>query len=265
MTWILLNLPLDQIPINEVLITCCQQSKIHHVKYIFHEVDNAQLDIKGAFVQACRVVPKDIILFHKLKEVELNHLMIVDYLFKMKDDKESYLSLVVNEIFEKKKSDIILYFLQAGYCMNTHMKNILIEACRYGQVQLVQWILGNVEHKDLDIKSAFLEACNGMIYVGRKKPFLKNHFDTNKLVCVAIMWHFIQDVHFFEIDTILKTITKTKLCMSSSDSDVYYIDSDTESSSEVDLETWLLYIQNINQTMKCKFDSSVSITEENKN
>ncbi|CAG2225124.1 unnamed protein product [Mytilus edulis] len=49
MTWFLLNLPHEQIPINDVLIACCRLTKLNHVKYILHTVNNEQFDITDAF------------------------------------------------------------------------------------------------------------------------------------------------------------------------------------------------------------------------
>ncbi|CAC5425336.1 unnamed protein product [Mytilus coruscus] len=262
MTWILLNFPLDRIPINEVLITCCQQGKILHVKYIFNKVANEKLDIKEAFVHTCLAAPGEEMLLRKYDELididfyddfyekksdKPNFVIIVDYLFQMKNDKDSYLSLVVNELFEKKKFELILYFLRAEYCRDTNMKNLLKEACLCGHVKMVQWILRNVEHKELDIKSAFHAACDGII-----NDFI-DLFDerVNRVICVALMWHYIHDINIFEIDTALIAISESK-----SHASISY--------STDELKTWLLYIKNINQRI-CQSDKALLNTEENIN
>ncbi|VDI74343.1 Hypothetical predicted protein [Mytilus galloprovincialis] len=252
MTWILLNLPLDQIQINEVLITCCQQSKIHHVKYILHKVAIDQLDIRKAFVKACQACPGDFqFLLQNCKpqcrdemwqkeENKPKYLMIVDSLFQMQSEKDSYLSLVKNEIIENKKFDLMLYFLQTGYCRNINMTDRLKEACRYGKCKLVQWIVVNVELKELDIKSAFHEACDGVNY--RVIPFGEKQLENIK--CLALMWHYIHDINMFEIDTVLNKMTET-----------------SDSNSDNDMKTWLLYIKNINKRIY-QSDNALLNTEE---
>lgn len=82
---------------------------------------------------------------------------IVDYLFQMLHDKASNLSVLTNDLVEKNKFGLILCFLQAGYCRNIDMKSLLHASCRHKHFTLAQWILENVEHKELDIKSSFLE------------------------------------------------------------------------------------------------------------
>ncbi|VDI49637.1 Hypothetical predicted protein [Mytilus galloprovincialis] len=252
MTWILLNLQLDQIPINDVLITCCQQSKIHHVKYIFHKVAIEQLDIRKAFVEACQAFPGDFQFqlqnrkppcVEERWQKERNkpkYLMIVDSLFQMQSEKDSYLSLVQNEIIENKKFDLMLYFLQTGYCRNINMTDRLKEACRYGKCKLVQWIVVNVEHKELDIKSAFHEACDGVNY--RVICYAEKQLENIK--CLALMWHYIHDINMFEIDTVLNKMTET-----------------SDSNSGDDLKTWLLSIKNINRRIY-QSDNALLNTEE---
>ncbi|XP_071181172.1 uncharacterized protein [Mytilus edulis] len=253
MTWILLNLQLDQIPINDVLITCCQQSKIHHVKYIFDKVAIEQLDIRKAFVEACQAFPGDFQFQLQNRkppcvkercQKEQNkpkYLMIVDSLFQMQSEKDSYLSLVQNEIIENGKFDLMLYFLQTGYCRNINMTDRLKEACRYGQVNMVQWIVANVEHKELDIKSAFHETCDGV------KLYKVLHEEVEYIKCLALMWHYIHDINMFEIDTVLNKMTDT-----------------SDSNSDDDLKTWLLYIKNINKRI-CQSPNALLNTEENIN
>ncbi|VDI62008.1 Hypothetical predicted protein [Mytilus galloprovincialis] len=249
MTWILLNLPLDQIPINEVLITCCKQSKIHHVKYILHKVAIEQLDIRKAFVKACRAFPGNFMfqlqnckpqcldeLWQK-EQNKLNYFMIVDSLFQMQSQKNSSLYLVLNEIIENKKFDLMLYFLQAGYYMNTNMNDLLKTSSRYGQVKLVHWIVENVEHRELDIKSAFHKACDGEI----------PNKQMQNIKCLALMWHYIHDINMFEIDTVLNKMADT-----------------SDSNSDDDLKTWLLYIKNINKR-RCQSDNALLNSEENIN
>ncbi|VDI48163.1 Hypothetical predicted protein, partial [Mytilus galloprovincialis] len=254
LTWILLKLPLDHITINEVLITCCQQGKPWHVKYILHEVDNKKLDIKEAFVHACLAATGEITFLKKYHEPhaclvfngdhDANSLMIVDDLFQMINDKDSYVSLVVNELLEKKKFDLILYFLQAGYCRHIDMKNLMTESCKYGQIRQVQWILRNVEHKELNIKSAFHEACDGLKH-GNIHFFKKN---VNHVKCLALMWHYMHDINMFEIDTVLNKMQ-----------------SETSASySDDGLKTWLLYIKNINHRIN-QLDNTLLNTEENLN
>ncbi|CAC5425355.1 unnamed protein product [Mytilus coruscus] len=247
MTWILLNLPIDRIPINLVLITCCQQSKINHVKYIFHKLDNEQLEVEDAFVKACLASDPD------LKWNFGESLCVVDFLFQKLQDKTSSLSLVLTELLCKNNFDLILYFLQAGYCRKIDMKNLMNLACRNGHIRLVQWILANVEHKELDIKSAFVEACK-IIHFGH------HNRDQKQLQCVAIMWHYIQDINMFEIETVLKTMTpESQSNTADSDSDDAF-----DSDSDDGLKTWLLYIKKINQRIPQSGNTLLN-TEENIN
>ncbi|CAG2229887.1 unnamed protein product [Mytilus edulis] len=234
MTWILLNFPLDKIPINEVLTTCCQQSKIQHVKYIFQEVDNEKLDIRKAFVRTCLAAP--------------------DYVFQKLHDKDYCVSLVVNQIVEKKKFNLILYFRQAGYYRHVDMQNLLNEACGHGHVKLVIWILGNVEHKELDITSAFHAACDSIVN-DYKHIFQDNEERVNHVMCVALLWHYIHDINMFEIDTVLKPMTESQ-----SDTSVL----DYKHISIDKLKTWLLYIKKINQRI-CQSDNALLSSEENIN
>ncbi|CAC5392906.1 unnamed protein product [Mytilus coruscus] len=251
MAWILLNLPHDRIPINQVLTTCCKQKKINHVKYIFHEVENGQLDIKEAFCQACRTTPLS-------KEITSSkNVMLVDYLFRKLHDKLLNLSLILNELLTKRSHDLILYFLHAGYCRKIDMKNLLKEACRNGHVKLVQWIVANVEHTELDIKSVLLEVLSCTKHVGHIEldvEFHENIFgkhDKEELKCVVLMWHYIQDKPIFEISTVLKTLTEEPPDKSYSNSDDNW-------------RTWLLYIKNMNQRMINKSENMLN-TEENTN
>ncbi|XP_071180749.1 uncharacterized protein [Mytilus edulis] len=254
MTWILLNLPLDQIPINEVLITCCQQGKIYHVKYIFHEVNNENLDTTEAFVQVCRAFPPNFEGLSITKEDYENYLLIVNYLLQLENDKEPYLSVVVNKLFEENKFEYILYFLEAGYYRHIDIKKLLKETCMYGNSNLVQRILGNVEHKKLNIKSAFRAACYGIN--NYKADFFRKRGE--HVLCVALMWHYIQDINMFKIDTVLKTVLEKK-----SYKYQFYTNMDLSNSFEA-LKTWLLYIKKINQG-KCQPDKVLLNIEENIN
>ncbi|XP_076106331.1 uncharacterized protein LOC143074995 isoform X2 [Mytilus galloprovincialis] len=258
MTWILLNLPLDQILMNKVLIACCQQGKIHHVKYIVHAEPYEKLGIKEAFVEACRAAPVFVCNHYnsgafvenyvKMKYNEPNYQMIVDYLFQMTNDKDSYLSLVVNELLEKENFELILYFLEKGYCRDINMTNLFKDACLYGYVRLVQWILENVEHKELDIKSAFHKACVGYnIYVERK---------LNHVKCLGLMWHYIHDRNMFEIDTVLNKMAALQTETSvSGHENVSYLCSDDG------LTTWLLTIKKMKQKL-CRSDKAILQSDE---
>lgn len=141
-------------------------------------------------------------------------LCIVDFLFQHLQDKSHSSSLVLPKLLKKKRYDLVLYFLKEGYCRYIDKKKLMNQVCRQGHVKLVQWILAHFDHKDLDIKSAFLEACKCKSYGMR-------------LLCLALMWHYIQDITVFEVDTILNTIT--------------------EAPRDNDLRNWLLYIKKINQ------------------
>ncbi|VDI11002.1 Hypothetical predicted protein [Mytilus galloprovincialis] len=246
MTWILLNLPHDRIPINQVLTTCCRQRKINHVKYIIHEVENGQIDIKELFYQACRTP----MLSKELKSSK--NVMLVDYLFRKLHDKHLNLSLILNG----KRHDIILYFLHAGYCRNIDMKNLLKEACRNGHVKLVQWIVENVEHTELDIKYALLEAFSCTKHFGHIELDVEYHehiFDKpnkEKLKCVVLLWHYIQDKPLFEIPTGLKLMTEEPSDMSFTNSNDNW-------------RTWLLNFKNMNQKMISKFEIEMFNKGEN--
>lgn len=169
--------------------------------------------------------------------------MLVNYLFRKLHEKQLNLSLILNG----KSHDIILYFLHAGYCRNIDMKNLLKEACRNGHVKLVQWIVENVEHTELDIKYALLEAFSCTKHFGHIELDVEYHehiFDKpneEKLKCVVLLWHYIQDKPLFEIPTGLTLLTEDP-------SDKSYTNSDDN------WRTWLLYIKNMNQRMVNKFE-----------
>ncbi|CAC5401736.1 unnamed protein product [Mytilus coruscus] len=184
MTWILLNLPQERIPIKEVLMSCCQQRKINHVKYIFHTFDNKQLDINQALFHAYGELSST---YLTREIVEHNDIMLVNYLFKKLHDKAVSLFLVLNELLERKKYVVILYFLEEGFCKNINLRNLMKDACHHEHVRLVQWILANVEHKELDIISAFLEVCDGIKHAKR------NSFKKQCVMCLSLMWHYIRD------------------------------------------------------------------------
>ncbi|XP_052072537.1 uncharacterized protein LOC127710637 isoform X1 [Mytilus californianus] len=257
MTWVLLNLPQEQIPIKDVLMSCCQQRKINHVKYIFHTFQNEQLDINQAFFHACG---KQTSMLLNREIVEHYDIMLVNYFFKKFHDKADSLSVVLNALLEKKKYAVIPYFLEEGFCENIKLRNLMKNACHRGHVKLVQWILENVAHEELDIVSAFNEA------YGAIKHAKGNSFKKQCVMCLSLMWHYIQDEDRFEIATLLKVMTPD---MSDSESDADS-DSDAElylfrdiclfkdSDDFLDiLGTWLLYIRNINQSMICQSDSAM--------
>ncbi|CAC5388011.1 unnamed protein product [Mytilus coruscus] len=197
--WILLNLPYDQKSINTILISCTQKRNLSLVKYICSAVDNEHLDILAAFRKACLRPRGSCKLYHPDLWIGgfQKTLGVVDFLFKKVQCILSDLSLVLEELLEKIKSyDVILYFLVKGYCRNIDMKNLMNEACRHGHVKLVQWILENVEHKELNIESACLEAS-------------KCSNNELRYQCVAFLGHYLQDKNNFDMDNVLKSITDT--------------------------------------------------------
>lgn len=80
------------------------------------------------------------------------------------------------------------------------MKNLLNEVCRYGHCKLIQWILENIDHAELDIQSAFYEACT------TKNVYM---YSNVKLLCVVLFKHYIQDMYIFDLDPVLKIINET--------------------------------------------------------
>ncbi|XP_052074463.1 uncharacterized protein LOC127712205 isoform X2 [Mytilus californianus] len=208
----------DQNIINKVLISCCQQGKFNLLKHIFLTIHNDQLDILTAFLEAC-LHPHQIICNSE------KSICVIDFLFEKLQDKSYNASEVLSGLLDMKSYNVILYFLEQGYCGNFDKKNLMIEACRHGHVKLVQWIFENVDHKELDIKSAFLEAC-----------IPTNMVTELQLHCVALMWHYIQDINMFEVDTVLKSITGAPPDIS-------------DINVKEDLRNWLLYIKNIHQRM----------------
>ncbi|CAC5425788.1 TNNI3K [Mytilus coruscus] len=214
MTWILLNLPQEQIPINEVLISCCHQRRISHVKYIFQKFDDKQLDIRQAFLHACGEASSTSIQSSIREIFDHNHMMLVDFLFQKlldHDDKAVNLSFVLIELPETNKHVIILYFLEEGFC-----KHLMNEACYHGHVKLVQWILVNVEYTNLDILDAMCKAFEGIKHAGRTKK--SNPFKTKCVMCLALTWHYTQDVDILEILTVEEIRTAF---MSDSDTDSF--------------------------------------------
>ncbi|VDI36146.1 Hypothetical predicted protein [Mytilus galloprovincialis] len=200
--WILLNLPYDKKSINKILISCSQKDNSSLVRYIFREVNIEYPDLLAAFRKAC---------FHPRGSYGLYHadlwigglqksIGVVDFLFEKVIPSD--ISLVLEELFEKTKSyDVKLYFLVKGYCRNIDMKNLLNEACRHGHVKLVQWILENIEHKELDIESACLETS-------------KCSNNELRYQCVTFMRHFLQDSKYFRMENELKSTTDTSPDMS---------------------------------------------------
>lgn len=257
MTWVLLNLPQEQIPIKDVLMSCCQQRKINHVKYIFHTFTNEQLDINRAFFHACGMQTST--LFSR-ETVEHDDIMLVNYLFKKFHDKADSLSVVLSALLEKKKYVVIPYFLEEGLCEDNNLRNLIKNACHRGHVKLVQWILENVDHEELDIISAFNEA------YGAIKHSKRNSFKKQCVMCLSLMWHYIREEDRIEIATLLKGVTP-EMSASYSDSDC---DSNAELYAFMDicfeedsddcldiLGTWLLYNRNINRRLICQSDSAM--------
>ncbi|CAC5379176.1 unnamed protein product [Mytilus coruscus] len=185
-------------------------SKIH----ILLTVENEKLDTLSAFRAAC-LQPNERTVNFKDK------LCIVDILFQKLQDKASNVTEVLNGLLENKRYALILYFLEQGHYTGLNMKNLMNEVCRHGHVKLVQWILENVKHEELDIKSAFLAACKNVDY-------------ELQLQCLALMWHFIQNKNLFELDSVLDTITEAP--------------SDLTDKYD-DLRNWLLYTKTINERM----------------
>ncbi|CAG2255414.1 unnamed protein product [Mytilus edulis] len=153
---------------------------------------------------------------------------------------------------------------KAGYYRHIDMKKLLKDACRYGHFKLVQWILGNIEHKELDIKSAFHAAWDGLKN-GTTDEFGKG---LDNGMCIAFMWHYIHDINMFEIDTVLKDISDPKSHMSELYPGMDISNSISEpksfirllsyvTSNSIDaLKTWLLYIKRcireyVSQTKFC--------------
>ncbi|CAG2239688.1 unnamed protein product [Mytilus edulis] len=216
--FLLLKFSDDQNTINKVLISSCQQGKYSILTDIFLVVHNDQLDILTAFFAAC-LHP------HTYIHDSEKSICVIDFLFEKLQDKSYVASEVLSGLLDKKSYNVILYFLEQGYCRNFDKKNLMIEACRHGHVKLVQWIFENVDHKELDIKSAFLEAC-----------IPTNKVTELQLNCVALMWHYIQDINMFEVDTVLKSMTEVP-------PDMAYRD------LQDDLRKWLLYIKTVHQRM----------------
>ncbi|VDI49786.1 Hypothetical predicted protein [Mytilus galloprovincialis] len=186
MTWILKTFTHNQIPIKEVVNSCCKQRKLYHVQYIFHEFNNKQLDIKKVFCDTCRGIST----CHRSKHEDV---MLVDFLFQRLRDKTSSVSAIRKKMLKNKSYDLILYFLKKGYYKDIDFEILMNQTCRVGHVKLVHWILSNVQHQNIDIKSAFVEACKCKIV-------------KLQMQCVVLMWHYVQDKHLFEIDKVLQNI-----------------------------------------------------------
>ncbi|XP_063448810.1 uncharacterized protein LOC134728217 isoform X1 [Mytilus trossulus] len=148
MTWILLNLPNEQIPINDVLIACCRISKLNHVKYILHTINNEQFDIKQAFGMAYSM------LGEPRTDISVG-LCVVDCLFKRFQDKICSLFSDLNYLIGWGTCHLVLFFLEKGHYGITNMKKLLQGAYINGHFKVVQWILAHVDHKELDIQSTF--------------------------------------------------------------------------------------------------------------
>ncbi|VDI14226.1 Hypothetical predicted protein [Mytilus galloprovincialis] len=263
MTWILLNLPQEQMPINEVLKRCCQQRIIYHVEYIFHAFDTKQLDIKQAFLYACGEVSSTSSI---CETFEHDNIILVDFLFqKLLDhhDKAVNLSFVLSELPETNKHNVILFFLEEGFCKNIDLKHLMNEACFHGHVRLVQWILANVDYNELDIIDAILMSFDGIEHAGCTSK--SNPFKQQCVVCLALIWHYTQDIDILKTATILEIITA---CMLDSDTDSFE-DSDSDLFDLFDyvlesnvfrgpLGTWLKYFKIINQRRKiCQSDNLI--------
>ncbi|XP_071178432.1 uncharacterized protein [Mytilus edulis] len=215
MTWILNNLAHDPIIVNEIFISSCQKGKFYFVKYIFQKYANEQLDIESAFVDAC-LNP------YNYERDQTENLCVIDFLFRKLPDQLPSISIVINGLLEKKDLDVLLYFLKKGYRrkFKIDMKYFLNEVCSYGHFKLVHWILENVDHTELDIKSAFYNACTTKDVCWCTEL---------KLHCVFLLKHYIQDIYVLEVDTVLKCINETP-----SDFPHQFVD---------DLTKWLLYIK----------------------
>lgn len=211
LTWILINFKNYQ-TVNQVFIYCCQEGKFNLLKHILITVDDEKLDILSAFRMAC-LQPNDRTVNFK------EHLCIVDILFQKIQDKAHSLTEVRDGLLENKSYVLILYFLEEGYCMDLNKKNLMNEVCRHGNVKLLQWILENVKHEELDIKSAFRAVCKNVDYEWQ-------------LQCLALIWHYIPNKNLFELDSVLNDITETQ-----PDSPNKYDD----------LRNWLLYTKHTNQ------------------
>ncbi|CAG2199255.1 unnamed protein product [Mytilus edulis] len=270
MTWVLLNLPHDKVSTNKLLIACCKQGKINHVKYIFniHKENNGQLDIEEALRQACSSCSEyqsfetifTRLLLRKYNKtiicrIKRNKGMLVDYLFKRLRDKQSNVPIVFNDLIAENRYDLILYFLEEGCCRNMDMKSLMKQACRHGHVKLVQWILENIEQAELDIKSALFELCKCTEKCKLTElDTISGSFDKCSVVsvkkhCLALIWHYVQDIEMFEMDTVLKAITEVPPDMSG----MYD-----------ELRNWIQYIQNINQIRIRISESALLNSEEDK-
>ncbi|CAC5425343.1 unnamed protein product [Mytilus coruscus] len=236
MTWILLNLPPnpdDEFPIKELLRTCCENLKIHHVKYLFNKVDFEQCHIKAAFSEICLQNSSD------FKWIFEDSSLCIDFLFQKLQDKLSAVSEIQDKLLDKKNFDLILYFLNKGFCKTIDMNNLMNEACRYGDHKLVQWILENVEQRKLDIRSAFLEV---------RSIWSAN---CNHQYCVALIWHYTHAIDMLMIDTVLKTIYEAPVVH--------------RSNKYLNIFPWLLYIKTINERKTCELKSTQSNSEKNRN
>ncbi|CAG2228804.1 TNNI3K [Mytilus edulis] len=192
MTWILLNLPQERIPINAVLISCCHQRGISHLEYIFHTFDNKQLDIRQAFLHACGEVSATSSIS---KTFEYNNIILLDFLFQRlfdHHDKAVNLSFVLRELPETNKHNVILFFLEEGFCKNIDFKHLMNEACYHGHVKLVQWILENGDYEKLNILDAMFKVFDGIKHAGRTKK--STPFKTQCVMCLALIWHYAQGV-----------------------------------------------------------------------
>ncbi|XP_071180433.1 uncharacterized protein [Mytilus edulis] len=170
MTWFLLNLPHEQIPINDVLIACCRLTKLNHVKYILHTVNSEQFDITDAFGWACSM----------LGEWETNvqlGLCVVDCLFQRFRDKICSLFIDLNVSIESSTCHLVLFFLEKGHCGSTNMKNLLTGAYINGHFKVVQWILAHVEHTELDIQSTVMSTCWKLHIRNIVKSYRNKHED----------------------------------------------------------------------------------------
>ncbi|VDI51631.1 Hypothetical predicted protein [Mytilus galloprovincialis] len=220
MTWFLLNLPHEQIPINDVLIACCRLTKLNHVKYILHTVNNEQLDITEAFEWACE----------KLGEWETNvklGLCVVDCLFQRFRDKICSLFIDLNKGIKSSTCHLVLFFLEKGHCGNTNMKNLLTGAYINGHFKVVQWILAHIEHTELDIQSTFMSTC-------------WNLHIRNIVKSLALLWHYsnVKSKNRIEFNVESSAFLWDFLCQLLS-----------HRNKHEDLRDWLSYISNINQRM----------------
>lgn len=189
MIWILRNFHHDQIQINEVFRVCCEENNYDTMELIVI-MDQNESNKEAAFVELCR---------KRVEETEI--IKIVDLLFPTLTNKVSCLTNVLENILTDHNFNLLLYFLMNGYCRNTDMNSLLNQGLEHGNMQLVQWILENINHEKLDIKSKFNQICTDNYDDDNKCVRCDCEIeDENKLKCVALMRYYMQDITMCEID-----------------------------------------------------------------